>query len=202
MATVGEKVSLGLEPTDKVKVVEVLNDFERAETGRIMLPNLVVGMQIPVVIRLSIAARPDGSGLLNIRLAWDDPQTRVRRVTQTQLGNLGTLPLKAWSKLPDDPAVSEQEALLMMARAQREAGFAQQRGDLARTQEFLEVARACASTVMGSQSIESELKAIDTIEAALKAGDHAHSWKLSKLRSYMRRTGQSSIPPTLGETET
>jgi Ca-activated chloride channel family protein len=201
MATVGEKVSLGLEPASKVAVVEVLNDFERAATGRVMLPNLVVGMPIPVVVRLSIAARSEGSGLLNIRLAWDDPQTRVRQIVRARLGDLRTLPYKAWSKLPDDLAVSEQEALLMMARAQREAGYAQQRGDLAGTGEWLIRARACASTVPGTELIESELKAIDAIEAALKAGDHSHAGKLAKYRSYERRAGRSSPPPTQDDTE-
>ncbi len=201
MATVGEKVSLGLEPASKVAVVEVLNDLDRAATGRIMLPNLVVGMPILVVARLSIAARSNGWALLEVRLAWDDPRSRERRVTRARLGELRSLSLASWSKLPDHPDVREQEVLLQIARAQREAGYAQQRGDLDKTEEWLIEARSCASTIPSTLTIEGELKAIDEIEAALRDGDHAHMGKMVKYRSYLRRTGRSSPPPAPGETE-
>jgi Ca-activated chloride channel family protein len=201
MATMGEKVSLGLEPASKVAVVEVLNDFNRAVSGRVMLPNLVVGMPILVVVRLSIAARSNGSALLEVRLAWDDTRSRERRVIRARLGDLRTLSLAAWSKLPDHPDVREQEVLLQIARAQREAGYAQQRGDLDKTVEWLCEARSCASTIPSTLTIEGELKAIDAIEAALKAGDHTHMRKMVKYRSYLRRTGHPSPPPAPGETE-
>src|SRR3954466_2841861 len=77
MATVGQRVSLGLEPAPGVVVSDVLNDLERAPTGRLMLPNLVVGMSIEVVVRLVVPPRyaaEDPPPLLAVRLAWDCPR--------------------------------------------------------------------------------------------------------------------------------
>ena len=195
MATLGEKVSLGLETRDGATVSEVLNDYERVATGRLKLPNLIVGMPVLAVVRLNVPPRSHPLSPLEVRLAWDDPRAQGRRTLRVALDALPALPLAEWSRLPDNFEVSEQAALLIMARAQKEAGFAAQRGDHGLTMTFLNHARSSASTIMGSPMIEDELRAIDAIEAALQAGDHAHSGKLAKFRSYQRRNSQSPLPP-------
>ena len=80
MDTLGQKVSLGLEPKDGVAVTDVLNDLEKAPTGRLMLPNLVVDMPRLVVVRLKLPPSPAGTTLLEVRLAWDAPRDGGRRV--------------------------------------------------------------------------------------------------------------------------
>ncbi len=74
MANLGQKVSLGLEPQRGAEVVEVLNDLDRNALGRLMLPNLIVGMPIPVVIRLKAPAWNGEAEVCRFRLAWDDPK--------------------------------------------------------------------------------------------------------------------------------
>ncbi len=74
MANVGRKVSLGIEPLHGGTVVEVLNDLDRNSLGRLMLPNLVVGMPIQVVVRLKLTAAPRKAEHGRFRLAWDDPK--------------------------------------------------------------------------------------------------------------------------------
>ena len=75
METLGQKVSLGLKPKNGAAVSDVLNDFDKSPTGRLMLPNLVVDMPVFVVVRLKLPPSPAGTTPLEIRLAWDAPGT-------------------------------------------------------------------------------------------------------------------------------
>ena len=86
MDTLGQKVSLGLEPKNGAAVADVLNDLEKAPTGRLMLPNLVVDMPVLVVVRLKLPPSPAGTTLLEVRLAWDAPRDGGRRVLRAALG--------------------------------------------------------------------------------------------------------------------
>jgi Ca-activated chloride channel family protein len=194
MATLGQKVSLGVEPAAGVAVADVLNDLERAPTGRLMLPNLVVGMPITVVVRLSVpaGAGADGWPLCVFRLAWDEGGTR--RSLHASLAALPAVLRADWDALPDDPAVREQEALLMAARAQKEAARALERGDEARTRQFVGAARLYAAAVPASPEVLDEMRALDEIEAALDAGQNLQMIKHAKYRAYRRGSSRPKPP--------
>lgn len=194
MATIGQKVSLGLEPRGGAAVSDVLNDLEKAPTGRLMLPNLVVGMSVLVVVRLSVPPAAAGSPLA-VRLAWDDPRAGGRRTLLASLDTLPVVPLAEWSALAVDPEVREQEALMMVARAQKESSRAHERGDVAGTVGMLAQSRAWAECVPGSPAVEDELRAIADLEQALTKGDLLRYLKTAKFRSYRRIMSQSSPPP-------
>ena len=98
MATVGQKVSLGLDIQGGAAVADVLNDFEKAPTGRLMLPNLVVGMPVQVLVRLSVPPQTAPSSLLGVRLAWDDPRSHDRRVSEARLDPLPLATLDWWTE--------------------------------------------------------------------------------------------------------
>ena len=119
MDTIGQKVSLGLEPGAGAMVTEVLNDLQRTTTGRLMLPNLLVGMPALVAVRLKLPPSPGRTNLLDVRLAWDAPRNGGRRVLSAALGGLPARPMAAWLNLPEDPDVRMQVALLMAARARK-----------------------------------------------------------------------------------
>ena len=119
MDTIGQKVSLGLEPRAGAMVTEVLNDLQRTTTGRLMLPNLLVGMPALVAVRLKLPPSPGRTNLLDVRLAWDAPRNGGRRVLGAALGGLPARPMAAWLNLPEDPDVRMQVALLMAARARK-----------------------------------------------------------------------------------
>lgn len=196
LATLGQKVSLGFEARGGAVVSDVLNDFETAPTGRLMLPSLVAGMAVLVLARLTVPARGAAGDLLGVRLAWDDPRGGGRRVVHAELGGLPAVPSAAWSGLPIHPDVREQEALLMVARAQKEASLAHERGDLATSAGWVAQSRGYASALPPSPAVEDELRAISEIEDALQAGDGAHMRKLAKFRSYSRKMSHSPPPPT------
>jgi Ca-activated chloride channel family protein len=196
MATAGQKVSLGLEPGEGVTVGEVLNDFETVSTGRRKLPNLVAGLPVLVVVRLTVSARKMCATLLNVRLAYDLPGGTVRQTIYARLGGLPVVPQAEWNELAPDPAVREQEALLMAARAQKEASRAYERGDLVGSRGYLACSVGYASSVPMSPQTTDELSALADMQAALDAGDGMHMRKLSKFRSYLRRQSRNTPPKT------
>lgn len=195
METLGQKVSLGLEPMAGATVADVLNDFEKASTGRLMLPNLVVDMPVLVVVRLNLPPTAAGATVIEVRLAWDAPRDGGRRVARAALSGLPAVPMAEWSDLPEAPDVREQVALLMVARAQKEAARAAERGDLAATRQWLETARGSAGALPPSPEVMAEMAAIDELEMALDAGKNQAFVKGSKYRAYSRRQGRSPRPP-------
>ena len=195
MDTLGQKVSLGLEPKDGAAVTDVLNDLEKAPTGRLMLPNLVVDMPVYVVVRLKLPPSRAGTTLLEVRLAWDAPRGGGRRVLRATLGGLPAVPMAAWSALPEDPDVRAQVALLMIARAQKEAARAAERGDHAQTREWLGTARDWAATAPASPEVTAEIEALQALEFAHGSGDHPAFVKGAKYRAYSRGQSRSPIPP-------
>ena len=201
MDTQGQKVSLGLEPKNGAAVVEILNEFGKTPTGRLMLPNLVVDMPVLVVIRLKVPPLPAGRTLLEVRLAWDAPHDGGRRVLREALSGLPTVPMAAWTQLPEDTEVRQQVALLMVARAQKEAARAAERGDRTGTKEWIIAARGWAGSVPASADTEAEMAALNELEVALETGDHQKFVKGSKFRSYNRRTGSSPTLPKPPGTE-
>jgi len=194
MDTLGQKVSLGLEPTAGAAVSDVLNDFEKAPTDRLMLPNLVVDMPVLVLVRLKLPPLPAGAAVLAVRLAWDAPRYGGRRVLRAALGGLPAVPLAAWSELPEDPDVRMQVALLMVARAQKEAASAAEHGDHAATRQWMGTARGWAATVPASPEVLAELAALNELEGALDAGKNQAFVKGAKYRAYGRKQSQVTPP--------
>ena len=194
MATSGQKVSLGLEPGDGVTVMEVLNDLEKLATGRLKLPNMVVGMPVQILVRLSVPARKMAGTLLQVRLAWNDPRVAQRQAILERLGGMPALAKSDWDALAVDPAVREQVALLMAARAQKEASLAHERDDLAGTQHWLAASKTYTSMVPASPATTDELTSITLMEEALARNDSGYLRKFSKYRSYLRRQSRSTLP--------
>ncbi len=195
MATLGQKVSLGLEPAEGVQVQEVLNDLERGPNGRLMLPNMVVGMPIPVVVRLKLPPMPTGSPVLTVRLAWDDSHSTSRRVARASLGGLPAIPMTEWSALPELPEVAEQVALLMVARAQKEAARSAEIGDVSGSLQWLHTAREAASSIPGSPVLTDELAVLDQMVGSLGTLPKEAFVKQAKYRSYQHRQARPNRSP-------
>ncbi len=193
MDTLGEKVSLGLVPRNGVVVTDVLNDYEKAPTDRLMLPNLVMDMPVLAVVRMKVPQLRAGTPLLDVRLAWDAPRNAGRGVLHAALGGLPALPMGAWSALPEDAEVQMQVALLMVARAQKEAARATERGEFAETRQWLGTARGWSNTVPQSAEIQAEVRALDELEAALDSGRNQAFVKSAKHRSYRLSHSQPQV---------
>ena len=119
MATFGERVSLGVEPQAGVAVADVLNDLDRIRTtGRFKLPNLVAGMPILMLVRLSIPPTSEERDLCRFRLAWDAPKGAGRQTVLVAL-RLPAVTVSVWQTLPPAVEVQERAALLLIGAPQK-----------------------------------------------------------------------------------
>ena len=193
MDTLGQKVSLGLEPADGVAITEVLNDLEQVAHGPSDVAQPDCGHARGGRGPFDGAAVASGTKLLAVRLAWDAPRQRApgaprgtRRVAGRADGHM--VGRGRGSRF------CEQVALLMIARVQREAARAAKRGNHMETRQWLQAARTWQSSVPSSPETEAELTALNEMEAALNAGQNLAFIKASKFRSYNRREAQSLLP--------
>lgn len=186
MATLGQKVSLGIELLGQVKVVDVLNDLDKNSYGRYKLPNLVVGCPIAILVRLSIPAQSKVTDLCTFRLAWDDPQQEQRQVIKVTL-RLPVVSIARLEEFPLNPEVQQQVALLMTARARQEAVQQMDVGNYAAAKSCLQNARSQVLACAPSPIMEKEAELLRLLEADLDLGDVKKSRKKAVFESYNLR---------------
>ncbi|RZM82644.1 vWA domain-containing protein [Leptolyngbya iicbica] len=191
-ATVGQRVSLGIEPQNGIKVLDVLNDFELTNTQRYKLPNLAVGSPINVVVRLQIPALSQATELFTIRLAWDDRHQAGRQTLRAGL-ELPTVSPEQFSDFPADATVQQQVALLMAARARAEAIAFSDQGDLRNAEEILSTARIRFGGLPASPALAAEQAALQDLENDYAAGRSASARKKAVSQRFsLNRSGQSN----------
>ena len=156
VATIGQKVSLGFEPGDGVRVTDVLNDFATNEYGRRLLPNLLIGMPLNVVVRLVVPPMTGPGDVCRFRLAWDYLCREGRQELWTTL-KLPVVPADRWQGLEAATDVQEHAALLMAARARDEAVRALDRNDPAASALWVAEAHLLASALPPSPLAATEL---------------------------------------------
>ncbi|MEM1311235.1 MAG: VWA domain-containing protein [Cyanobacteria bacterium P01_H01_bin.153] len=191
-ATVGQRVSLGMEPQHGVKVMDVLNDFELTNTQRYKLPNLIVGSPLNVVVRLQVPALMQVTELLTVRLAWEAHQQPQRQTLRASLAMPVVSP-EQFSDFPADAMVQQQVALLMAARARTEAIAFSDRGDFTSAQKSLNTARLTFSALSPSPALQAEQAALQDLALDYAAGRSASARKKAVSQEYnLRRSGQSN----------
>ncbi|MBD1918240.1 MULTISPECIES: VWA domain-containing protein [Cyanophyceae] len=190
-ATLGQRVSLGIKPGNGVTVMDVLNDFEQTDTQRYKLPNLMVGSPIQVVVRLQVPALSQSRELMQVRLAWDDAEQLRRQVLRTGL-ELPLVSSAQFSDFPANSAVQEQVALLMAARARREAIQFSDQGDFASARQSLTDARIAMSSMAPSAMLMEEQAVLEDLEADYQSGNVTSARKKAFSQSFnLSRSGQS-----------
>jgi Ca-activated chloride channel family protein len=189
MAMTGHHVSLGVEPSPGVSVSDLLNDLDRTATGRYKLPNLVVSMPLNLVVRLSVEPRPYQGPCCGFRLAWNPPRDAPRQVRYLDL-DLPSVPRSEWDLMPQHPDVVEQVALLMSARARREAAQAYERGDLAGSAQLLEAAICCTAAAPETAGTLEDREAIERLVTDFREGDAAKFLKRAKQQYWGRGRGK------------
>jgi Ca-activated chloride channel family protein len=198
LAQFARDVSLGLVPSDGVRVTDVLNDFELTETGRYRLPDLQAGSPLDLVLRLHLPARATGERMriLDLRLGYTPREARgaevLRQAFEVEFAD--ALEVEA---LPANAEVTKAVRLLMNARARREAVSHMDRGDYAAASHVLGSARAATMAYCASRPDDAEAAA-DSEELLHLTGSLADrgrdkmSRKLLEYASLLRRTGRKS----------
>ncbi len=196
-ATLGQGVRLILKPQTGARVLSVLNDFDLTPRGHYKLPNLVVGSPIQVVVRLQIPAQSTPQELLRLQLSWKD-RKGDRRGIRAAL----TLPLVEPEQMGDFPAhplVQEQVALLMAARARREAISLGDRGDSTGARQVLKEARLSMANLPISADLTLDSTLLEELESAYEQGDSSRARKQALSQAYnLTRRGQSEPCRSMG----
>jgi Ca-activated chloride channel homolog len=197
MATTGRDAGLRIETDHGATVLEVLTELVREPSGRLKLPNLVMGMPISVAVRLRVPPQRDRAELCRFYLDWEEP-----RGTAPQRRSLGAALLispvhaRQWSEMAVDPAVAEQVALLMAAKARNEVLAAIDRGDATTAQSWLGQIRQVISAAPQTAEITSEWQQSNMTAGLLARGEMASARKGEHYRQYHRKRGWGTTTQT------
>ena len=161
-------VSLGLETTNGVQVLDVLNDAPRNPQGRLMLPNLMYGTTLEVLVKLSLPAHSTGNPLeaLRVRLAYT-PSSGGSRTIQRETLQLHAVNDSAYRALSAHPSVLEALALLESSRAKAEMIAHLDRGDKESTSALISSQYAVLSAAPASPKIAREMEALEELRTDL-----------------------------------
>ncbi|MBD2259414.1 VWA domain-containing protein [Pseudanabaena sp. FACHB-2040] len=196
-ATLGRQVNLGLTPQNGVVIKDMLNDLDTTEAGAYKLPNLVVGVPINLVVRLQIPAMSQISELCQICLSWDDPNQSERQSLQVIL-QMPVVKAEQMSDFPAHPEVQEQVALLMAARARKEAIDRADAGDLVGASRSLRHAQSMIAAMPQSLEMCSEMDALKDLDVDFLGGHTAKARKKALSQRFDRQRSRPAqpTPPT------
>lgn len=189
-ALVGQRVSLGIRGLNGVIVSDVLNDFDHTRAGNYKLPNLVHGGKVSVVVRLKVPAIANSTELCSVRLAFDEAKAAERHSEIAKL-ELGSVPYGQLDEFPTNEEVERVTALLMAARARKEAVRQLDRGDHLAARTTLSAAMGAMASMPMSFEVREEMDMLQDLDQDLEARQDDRLRKKAKFQSYQRRTGKS-----------
>ncbi len=190
-ATVGTGVTLAVEPASGV-TAEVLNELDATPAGTYRLPNLVSGMPVNGVVRVTV---PGGAGevpVARFRVEWTPANGDGRRAAVAGI-TLPAVPAAVWDALQENADVREQVGLLLAARAKKAATRASERGDRAGSQMHLAAAREALAASPMTAAVLDDCDAVDEL-IVLEAQDEVTFRKQAKFESHQRNRSKPYRP--------
>ncbi len=190
VSTFGIGVTLGIEPQAGVTLVEVLNDLQVNNNGHYQLSNLIIGNQIDVVVRLKVPAIEQATDLCYFRLAWNNLEAQERQELRVTL-DLPSIPKVQLDELPFNAEVRQQTALMMAARAKKEAVNLVDKGNYDQASKLLQQNRLEILNQPDLPMAVAEAAALDDLDKELQQRNILIYRKMSTYQS-MRRSGTHS----------
>lgn len=167
MALFGRNVRLEIPPHAGVTVADVLNDFDVAPEGTYKLPNLIKGNAFTAIVRLKIPPQTERVDLCHVNLSWDNPETGNREKISVPL-QLSPVNDAQLEEFPFNPEVRQQVALMMAARAKKEAVELSDRGDYESSSKRLQEARNDVLNAPQSPLTQQEAQSLSDLDTDLK----------------------------------
>lgn len=177
MGLLGQNVTLRIEPQGDVEVVDVFNDFELTKQGEFKLPNLVMSNPFTVLVRLQVPTMAESTPLCYFRLAWDEPDQPERQKLRVPL----EMPVVLGSQLDEltlNADVQREVALMLSARAKKEASKKVKEGDYGAAMDLLQETKQVVFSAPSSLLMEQEAQSIDSLNDDLQA---------RRLQTYQKR---------------
>lgn len=187
--TIGTTVTLGIEPQAGVEIAEMLNDLDVNSQGRFKIPNLVVGNPLEIAVRLKIPAMSQTTDLCYFRLAWNNPKQQERQVIRQTL-RLPSVSSEQLEELPFNTEVRQQVALLMSARAKKEAVRLVDSRDYASASQVLQNAKQQMLEQDDLPLMFAEAEALTDLDTQLQAREIAVTRKLAFTQMAHRAAGR------------
>ncbi len=187
-ATFGKSVTLGLAPQGDVVVADVLNDLEVEANGHFKLPNLVYASPLDVVLRLKVPALNEAVALCHVHLTWTDTEQQTQTLQATL--QLPVVTHEQLEALPRNADVLQQVALMMAARAKKEAVRLVDRGDCGAASQVLQHAKKQMLDFKLPMSAP-EAAALEDLDLELQSRKIASYRKMASHQSYTRATRRS-----------
>jgi Ca-activated chloride channel homolog len=188
-ATIGKNVTLGIHPQGNVVVADVLNDLDVDSTGRFKLPNLLFDSPIDVLVRLNVPALEPETELCQFHLSWIDTEQQQQDVHVTL--QLPVVSSNQLAEIPLNQEVQQQVALMMAARAKKEAVRLVDQGNYVMASEVLQQTKQQMLTFNLPMSAP-EAAALEDLDQELKARKLASYRKSASHQSHARRRSHSS----------
>ncbi|HEX8652500.1 MAG TPA: VWA domain-containing protein [Pyrinomonadaceae bacterium] len=193
IAQVAHSVTLGLVPSDGVRLSDVLNDFELSETGRYKLPDLQAGSPLDIVVQLRVPAQTTNSKrhLLDLRLGYTPQEAKSAEVIKQAL-ELEFDSEESVSRLPVNHEVTKAVRLLMNARARREAMAHMDAGNYVLAQHVvgaaLSATRVACAPMASAPDVQAEYESLASLGESLedRSQDKMNRKRLA-YESYARR---------------
>jgi Ca-activated chloride channel homolog len=195
MATTARDVGLRVETARRDVGIQVMNELERDPSGRLKLPNLVIGMPISILVRFTVPPQKGPSELCRFHLDWDEPGRQSSgRHSQIVSLSMPAVPARQWSAMPIDPAVAEQVALHMAASARKEAITALDRGDEPTARVWLDKLRNVIANSPQTMEMTAEWNNMEATQTWLDLGEARSARKAAHYQQHYRKSGKSSLP--------
>lgn len=198
IAQVAHTVTLGLVPSDGVRLSDLLNDFELGETGRYKLPNLQAGSPLEVVAQLRVPAQMPGTKLrlLDLRLGYTPQDSRSAEVVKHAL-ELEFDSEQRVEQLPVNHEVARAVQLLMNARARREAMRYMDAGNYVMAQQVVSATLAASyslpSAASSTREMQEEYQQLQELHSSLTdTGSAKLNRKRLAFQEYYRRLSKRS----------
>jgi Ca-activated chloride channel family protein len=196
MATTAREVGLRVDPARRDVAVKVLNELEREPSGRLKLPNLVIGMPISILVRLTVPPQTGQPELCQFSFDWDEPGSESPgRRSQVVSLTMPAVPARQWSEMPVDPAVAEQVALHAAASARKQAIAALDRGDQSTARVWLDTLKNLIAGAPQTTETTSDWANLSATLSFLDEGQMGSARKAAHYHQYYRKSGKRTPPP-------
>ncbi|BAQ62985.1 hypothetical protein GM3708_3391 [Geminocystis sp. NIES-3708] len=186
IATVGQKVSIGIKTLAEVRLVDVFNDLDKTQYGNYKLPNLITGNSFDLVLRLKIPAMIQPMTLADFRLAYDDMETKSRKISHAQL-QLLVVTSAELATYPENEEVNAKVLRLNISRAKEEVVRNLDEGDITGATKRLEQVKQEIMSAPACHSMSEEMEQVDDLLQDLEGGNQKSMRKKAQYQNYNQR---------------